>query len=502
MAGKALAVEKEKEILRLKSLGVSDRQIAKAIGVSRHTIKKYFELDQTGVDAQGASVEVSVRHWSDDLNWPQILSEASKGVPLQILWQELVDKNEVSVQYPAFWKQLRKREPHLPATMVRVFTPGERGEIDYCDGIPIYDPITGEMQRTHLFVGVLCHSRYAFAEFSLTQNSQDFLNSHVRMFDFFGGIPKSLAPDNLKSAVAKAHRYDPVINPAYTRLAEHYEFAVVPARVRRPKDKALVERTIQIFQRWFFFAVRHRRFTSLIELNHALKVHLEAFNARRHRVFRRTRSEMFAAEREHLSPLPHHQYAVATHHRATLHADCHVVFEKNYYSAPHEHRGKNLDLWVSSATIEIYLENKRIAMHPRKPSYRGIFETDKRHYPDQHQAWIDTTPKYLRDMAAKSGPETSSLIHQLLSGPYPLQYVRRCQGIIRLGDRFGKDRLERAVSKATALRVKTYQGIERILRNDRYWGDPRPTTVTINRGHNEYLRGEDLLCPEHLGVEQ
>lgn len=499
MAGKALAMEKEKDIRRLKSLGMSDRQIARSLKVGRHTIKKYLATELAG--ASTPSQPAPPLHWSEAIDWAPILKEARQGVPLQILWQELVDKNALSVQYPAFWKQLRRREPNIPTTMVRVFAPGERAEIDYCDGIPIYDPISGEMQRTQLFVGVLCHSRYTFAEFSLTQTSQDFLLSHVKMFEFFGGVPKSVTPDNLKSAVSKTHRYDPVVNPAYTRLAEHYSFAVLPARARHPKDKAIVERTIQIFQRWFFFQVRLRKFTSLVELNHALREHLQEFNVRRHRVFRRSRAEMFTAERGELSPLPNHSYMVSTHHRAKLHADCHVVFEKNYYSAPHELRGKELDLWISAVTVEIYDEQKRVAMHPRKPPYRGIFVTDKNHYPDRHQAYFDATPQYLRDMAVKTGPDTSKIIHELLSGPFPLQYVRRCQGIIRLGDRFGKDRLEKAASKSLSLGVKTYQGIERIIKNDRYWGVAQSVT-TINRGQNEHLRGEDLFCPKVVGVGQ
>ena len=154
--------------------------------------------------------------------------------------------------------------------MHRRFRPGERCEVDYCDGIDILDPVSGEIVKTHLFVGALCFSRYTFAEFSLSQSSHDFLDSHRRMFEFFKGVPQVISPDNLKSAVTKTHIYDPDLNKAYVRLGQHYRCAVVPARVRRPKDKAIVERTIQIFQRWFFFKVRHYTFTSIVELNKVL----------------------------------------------------------------------------------------------------------------------------------------------------------------------------------------------------------------------------------------
>ena len=209
--------------------------------------------------------------WSASVDWESIHREFRAGTTLTILWQEQVENGVVDVQYLAFRKHFNKRFADSKQSMHRVFSPGSRTEIDYCDGIDLYCPLTGEVLSTQLFVGVLCHSRYTFAEFTLSQKSRDFLSSHVRMFDFFGGVSEVISPDNLKSAVIKAHRYDPEINPAYTRLAEHYEIGVVPARVKTPKDKEIVERTIQIFQRWFYGIVRKRTFTSLVELNRTFR---------------------------------------------------------------------------------------------------------------------------------------------------------------------------------------------------------------------------------------
>ena len=172
-----------------------------------------------------------------------------------------------------------------------------------------------------------------------------------------------LSPDNLKSAVTKAHRYDPTINQSYTRLAEYYDVSVVPARVRRPQDKAIVERTIQIFQRWFYMRVRYRTFTSLVELNQCLREHLALFNRKRHRIFKRTREAMYEDERSHLKPLPEVPYRVATYHKALLSRDCHLVFDSNFYSAPHWLRGKELDIWATSLQVEIYHESERVAVH-------------------------------------------------------------------------------------------------------------------------------------------
>ena len=303
MAAEVLAMAKQDEIRRLKKAGMKDRAIARALGCSRKTIKKYLQEELSAqpclIEAKSrvpvATAEATPESWQDLVAWDKVIHEVRSGTPLKVLWEELFEGGKVPVEYPGFWKQFRRRFPELPQSMHRVFAPGSR--------IEILDPVTGELLSTQLFVGVLCHSRYAFAEFTFTQKSADFLASHVRMFECFGGTAQLLSPDNLKSAVTKAHRYDPVINPAYTRLATHYDVAVVPARVRTPKDKAIVERTIQIFQRWFYFRVRHRTFTSLIELNACLKDHLVLFHAKKHRIFRRNRIEMFESERSHLRAL-------------------------------------------------------------------------------------------------------------------------------------------------------------------------------------------------------
>ena len=395
MANAGLSVKIISEILRLKALGFTKRKISKILGIHRNTITKYLEAENVASlkSATGPSNAVASEvpahvlgalacsSWVNNVDWQSIRDEILRSVPIQIIYEELVDQGKCPVTYPAFWKQLQKRAPVLKTTMVRVFAPGSKIEIDYADGIDIINLQTGEVFSTELFVGCLAHSRYTFAEFTFSQKSEDFLSSHVRMFEFFGGSAQSVSPDNLKSAVTKAHRYDPVLNPAYTRLATHYGFAVVPARVRRPQDKAIVERTIQIFQRWFYMKMRNRMFTSLIELNQVLREHLLAFNLKIHRTFRRTRKEMFEdSERTKLLPLPKNPYVVQTFSKAKLSRDCHLIFDHNFYSAPHIHRGLELDIWATDKTVEIYHEAERIAFHVRYRT-RGKFATDTKHYP-------------------------------------------------------------------------------------------------------------------------
>ena len=488
MAAKVLAMLKQRDIQRLKALGLKKKAVARTLKVSINTVKKYWSVVEEGVVVTPAAPESP--SWTLGINWDEIKSEASRGTPVYVLWEELSESGKLSVQYPGFWKQLRKRFPTLAATMHRVFAPGSRAEIDYCDGIDLIDPLTGEIQKTELFVGVLCHSRYVFAEFSLSQSSEDFLSSHVRMLEWFGGVPQVVSPDNLKSAITKAHRYDPVINPAYTRLAEHYSFAVIPARVRTPKDKAVVERTIQIFQRWFFFRVRHRTFTSLVELNQSLKEHIDIFHRRQHRVLGRTRLEMFEEEKAALKALPEHRYHVATYWKANLHPDCHLSFDHNFYSAPHELRGKQLDVWATAATIEVYHLGKRVAFHARSTVNRR-FITDPKHYPPEHQAYYEATPAWARAQAGKVGPHTEKLVTGLLSGPYPLKYLRRAQGILRLAKVYGADKLELAAARANDLNQNTYPFIERLLKHGRL--GETATMRSPQRADNPHLRKEELF---------
>lgn len=487
MAVKGLNVKELSEIKRLLNLGLTNRQIARALKIHRNTINKYVEKIKSNVLEDENKIPVASSHWSAHVDWENVRREFLSGVPLNIIYEELFELQKLSVQYPGFWKQAHKNINLSVATMVKIHRPGERAEIDYCDGIDILDPATGEVRRTHLFVGVLCHSRFAFAEFSMSQSSSDFLQSHVNMFEYFGGVPQSLAPDNLKSAVTKAHRYDPVINQAYTRLAEHYEVAVLPARVKSPTDKAIVERTIQIFQKYFFMKIRHRTFTSLLELNQCLRDHLEIFNNKVHRIFKRTRKEMYLEELKSLRSLPAEIYKVAVYHKAVLSRDCHLMFDQNYYSSPYQHRGKELDIWATAKTVEIFVNGDRVAVHARSKTVRK-FVTDPSHYPPAHQAFAEEDIQKIINQAAKVGVECLALVNGLLGGDLPLKHMRRCQGIVALSWKYSAVLLEGACKGANLFNNHNIQYLERVIKARS--GVKQNTDEQINRkNHNPYLRG-------------
>lgn len=515
VANAGLNVKIVDEILRLNSLKFTKRQISRALGIHRNTVTKYLEQHEREMAAQASRTPVQVlaspavsvaaavatpSSWVGTIDWQAVRDEILKSVPIQIVYEELFDQGKVPVTYPAFWKQLQKRAPLLKTTMVRAFAPGSKIEIDYCDGIDIVNVQTGEFIKTELFVGVLAHSRYTFAEFTISQKSEDFLSSHVRMLEFFGGSAQTVSPDNLKSAVTRSHRYDPVLNPAYTRLASHYGFAVVPARVRRPQDKAIVERTIQIFQRWFFMKVRNLTFTSLVELNRVLQEYVTVFNLKIHRTFNRTRRAMFEeSEKRALMPLPKDPYLVQTFSKAKLSRDCHLSFDHNFYSGPHGLRGRELDIWATDKAVEIYHEGTRVAMHVRYRT-RGKFATDVKHYPPAHQAHLEEEDiAKLKSWASVVGAETLKLVEDLLSGEYPLKYLRRVQAILALSKKYSKSDLEFATSVANRFNNKNLQYIERVIVNGR---GPKTTLSAVRarnggesiaREMNPNLRGLDEI---------
>ncbi len=484
MARKPISMNKITEIQRLKDLGFKERKIARSLKMSRKTVAKYLTAAAPVLGPPLAQI---------NFDWADVIQEHTlSAVPLTVLHQELVDSEKTCWTYSYFWKQYQKIAPSSSqATMARVHAIGERAEIDYCDGINLIDLATGEVIKTQFFVGVLCHSRYTFAEFSYSQKSLDFLNSHVRMFNFFGGTPRQLSPDNLRSAVNKSNRYDPEINPAYQRLADHYKIAVVPARVRRPQDKAIVERTIQIFQKWFYFVVRKRVFSSLLELNKVLADHLEKFNLKKHRLLGCSRSEAFEKERPHLSELPSTEFAVRTHKQATLHNDCHIQFDGNFYSAPWNYRGQQLDVWCCEKRLEIFYNGELLAQHARKLPNRYSHCTNNSHYPPSHKAYLEVSPQNLLVRAKEAGPQVEALVEALLKIKFPLRHLRKVEGILALLKKYSQAELNYACGQALTYNRPVVRFIEALAKS--YKGQIETKNETPERGTNQFLRQQELL---------
>jgi hypothetical protein len=373
--------------------------------------------------------------WLKDLEWKKILQDRKKGVSYKVLYceAELVD-----VKYWNFWHTIKRLEerfyPKLAETTMRLrHNPGEKVFVDYGDGIDIVDPTTGEIQKTWIFVATLPFSSKVYAEFSFNQKLGSFIQSHERMWKFFGGITKYVVCDNLKSAVTKARIYDPDVNKTFVSYANHAGFAVLPARPRRPKDKANVETHVGILQRSFFQLVRNRTFHSLGELNHELSLFINKLNHDVMKDYGVSRNERFSEEKKHLQCLPQDEFLIPEVKEATVHPDCHIQYGKSFYSVPWQYVGKKVRVIATTSRVQIFdlLTLERIALHTRSRKL-GERKTEELHWPPEKREHCNFTVEIAKREANKIGTETEKMVDYLFSLPHPLIYLRRVQGWIRM----------------------------------------------------------------------
>ena len=477
-------MRKIKEVLRLKwAQGLSNRQIAKACGIARPTVGEYLrraadaglswplptDLDEATLERQlfppPPSLPAPVRGVPD---WSLVHQELKrKGVTLFLLWQEYRETHPEGYQYSWFCDHYRAWRGKLDVVMRQDHRAGEKLFVDYAgQTMPVVDRDTGEIREAQIFVAVLGASNYTYAEATWTQALPDWIGSHQRAFTFLGGVPEMVVPDNLRAGVSKAQRYEPDINPTYHDMATHYGVAVLPARARRPRDKAKVEAGVLLVERWILAALRRRTFFSLAELNAAITGLLEKLNARPFKKLPGTRRAHFEAlDKPALRPLPAAPYVYAEWKKARVHIDYHVAIDGHYYSVPHALIKKQLDVRITQHTVECFHRGQRVASH-RRSLNKGRHTTVPAHMPEAHRQVGEWTPQRLANWAAKTGPATEKLITTVLtSRRHPQQAYRSCLGILRLGKAYGDDRLEAACRRALILGSHSYKSIESILKH-------------------------------------
>jgi transposase len=435
----------QEQIKVLLSQGLSIRKVALALGISRQTVRKFGTAQPEAAVADGAAT--SEPAWDAAIDWGDVAKQAASGVTIKQLHSELAPE----ASYTRFRRRLIAKAPRpMAATMRLEHKPGEQVQIDYCDGIDVVDRVSGECRKTHLFCGVLPFSSYAFGEFTWSQNLASFIESHERMWAFFGGVVPYVVIDNLKAGVRAAHRYDPDVNPTYCEYGNHQGFAVLPARPYKPRDKATVEATIGAIQRGFFQEVRNCTFYSLAELNAAFRTYLERFNDSVMKDHGSSRRERFAQEQLSLRPLPQSRFELFDWRSSKVHPDCHVQVDRNFYSAPHRMIGQTVRVRVSAKLVELFTaEHERLAAHARL-SGTGKFSTDEQHYPDGKLSVRRFEVRAAQAEAERIGPKTLELVQSLIHSSHPLRYLRRVQGILRLaqGNRVTREALEYAADKA------------------------------------------------------
>ncbi len=473
------------EALRLRAGGLSTRRIAASLGIGQSTVSDYLkrakraglcwplpaglteaDLEQRLFQPQGGET----RRGLAQPDWPAVHRALKrKHVTLSLLWEEYkADHPDDGYAYSRFCELYRRWEGRLGASMRQHHLAGEKLFVDYAgDTLDVVDGESGELRQAQLFVAVLGASSYTYAEASWTQQLPDWIASHVRAFEYFGGVPCQIVSDNLKAGITKACFYEPKVNRTYAEMAAHYDTAVIPARPYKPRDKAKVEVGVQLMQRWIIARLRHRRFFSLAELNAAIRELLERFNAKVTRHLGASRRDLFnELDRPALKPLPQESYAYAEWCERKLGLDYHVELDKHYYSAPHQLLKQRLWVRLTARTVEIFHQGQRVAAHVRTSSNRG-HTTVRAHMPSSHRRYADWTPERLKRSAAEIGPNTAALVEVILrERTHPEQGFRSCLGIVRLARSYGGQALEAACLRALEIGGLSYRSVQSILKNN------------------------------------
>ena len=474
-------MRKTREILRLKfETQLSQRAIARAVGVSNATVwDSLARLEASGlawplpVGMSDAELETRLyrehgRRAPDprEPDWASVHAELRhKHVTLLLLWQEYRERHRDGYGYSYFCQHYRAFTGRIDVVMRQTHKAGEKLFVDWAgDTLPYTDAETGEVKDAYLFLGVLGCSNYTYAEAFADQTTESFLSAHVHAFEFFGGVPELVVCDNLKTGVARADRYEAEIYAPYAELAAHYDTAVMPARIAKPRDKAKVETGVLVAYRWICAVLRKRTFYSLAEMNVAIAVQLEALNARPFAKLPGSRASVFA-EREAalLRPLPAEPFTYRTRKIARVHIDYHVELQGHYYSVPYHLVREQVELRFDARTVEIYHRGERVAVHVRS-NRKGRSSTQEAHMPEKHRAMAAWTPARIAAWAAKTGPATATLCEAIMAArPHPELGFRSCLGVLRLEGKYGAARLEAACARSLAAGGRSYASVRSIL---------------------------------------
>lgn len=487
MAKERLSMRKIREVLRLKyecKLGI--REIGRSINVAHSTVSDYVRrAEKRGINSWPMDPALNNKELEELLfpeessfkstlkplpNFAKIHKELKqKGMTLFLLWEEYKEVYTEGYSYSQFCDHYKQFKKSQEICLRQQYYGGDKMFVDYAgQTIPLQNPSTGEIAYAQLFVACLGASNYSYAEATWTQSLPDWIRCHIHAYEYFQGVPHATVPDNLRSGVSRACRYDPDINPTYQDMAEYYGTAIVPARKRKPRDKAKVEAAVLVVERWIIAALRNNVFFRIEQLNQAILQLLEKLNHRPFKKLPGTRHQLYQeVDKPALKQLPEQPYEYAEWKHPTAHIDYHVEIENHYYSVPYTYIRKKLDARITDKTIELFYHGKRIASHVRNDK-KGGFSTIESHRPQQHREYLKWNPERFIKWASKIGPYCQDYIQSLLtSRRYPEQGYRACLGILRLSNSYPYEKMEEACQRALSLQVYSYKIIDSFLKKKR-----------------------------------
>ena len=484
MPAERLSMRKVREVLRLSWGGkLSARAVARSCAIGRTTVREYLQravraglswplpegLADSELEALLFPPPVSAHHAPRPLpDWNALHEELKrKSVTLFLLWEEYKAVHPDGYEYSRFCDLHREWAGKLPVWMRQDHQAGEKLFVDYAGmTMPVVNQRTGEIRQAEIFVATLGASNYTYAEATWTQTLPDWIASHVRALEFLGAVPSLIVPDNLRSGVSYSCRYDPDANPTYRAFAEHYGTAIMPARVRKPKDKSPVELGVKGVEQRILAKLRNRTFFSLAELNQAISCLLVEYNRRPFQQLDGSRRSLFeTVDKPALMALPPTRYEYAEWEKARVNLDYHIRADDHYYSVPYRLVKQEVQVRLTITAVEVFHNGLRVASHLR--SYKKHRHTTKNeHMPEGHRAHAEWTPERVVRWVGKAGEATAELAERIIaSRPHPEQGFRACMGIKRLGETYGTERLEAACRRALAIQSPSYRSVKSILEN-------------------------------------